>query len=78
LLRFALLKDEPYLQMEANVQATQQWRNFERARRWTCGAGGSDLLPDLMTGLAGIGMHFLRLAYPDRVPSPLLLDSPNW
>ncbi|WP_017720751.1 type 2 lanthipeptide synthetase LanM family protein [Kamptonema formosum] len=78
LLRFALLKDEPYLQMEANVQATQQWRNFERARRWTCGAGGSDLLPDLMTGLAGIGMHFLRLAYPERVPSPLLLDSPNW
>lgn len=77
LLRFAKLVDEPYLQMEANVQATEQWRSFERARRWTCGAGGSDVLPDLMTGLAGIGMHFLRLAYPERVPSPLLLDPPQ-
>lgn len=75
LLRFALLKNEPYLQMEANVQATAQWRNFERAHRWTCGAGGSDILPDLMTGLSGIGMHFLRLAYPQRIPSPLLLDT---
>lgn len=76
LLRFAQLVNEPYLQMEANVQATAQWRNFERARRWTCGAGGSDVLPDLMNGLAGIGMHFLRLAYPERVPSQLLLDPP--
>ncbi|AFZ23930.1 type 2 lantibiotic biosynthesis protein LanM [Cylindrospermum stagnale PCC 7417] len=76
LLRCALLQDEPYLQMEANVQATAQWRNFERAHRWTCGAGGSDVLPDLMTGLAGIGMHFLRLAYPQLIPSPLLLDTP--
>ena len=76
LLRFAKLVNEPYMQMEANVQATTQWRNFEKARRWTCGAGGSDVLPDLMTGLAGIGMHFLRLAYPERVPSPLLLEPP--
>jgi lantibiotic modifying enzyme len=76
LLRFAQVVNEPYLQMEANVQATAQWRNFERARRWTCGAGGSDVLPDLMNGLAGIGMHFLRLAYPERVPSQLLLDPP--
>ena len=76
LLRFAKLVNEPYMQMEANVQATTQWRKFEKARRWTCGAGGSDVLPDLMTGLAGIGMHFLRLAYPERVPSPLLLEPP--
>lgn len=32
LLRFAKLLDEPYLQMEANVQAQAQWRNFERSR----------------------------------------------
>jgi type 2 lantibiotic biosynthesis protein LanM len=77
LLRFAKLADEPYLQMEANVQAQAQWRNFERSSRWTCGAGGNDIFPDLMLGLAGIGMHFLRLAYPERVPSPLLLDPPS-
>ena len=75
-LRFAKLRDEPYLQMEANGQAQAQWRNFEKARRWICGSGGTDVYPGLMLGLAGIGMHFLRLAYPDRIPSPLLLDPP--
>lgn len=74
LLRFAKLRDEPYLQMEANVQAQEQWRNFEKARRWICGTGSNDILPGLMLGLAGVGMHFLRLAYPEQVPSPLLLD----
>nr|ARD09203.1 DivM [Prochloron didemni] len=75
-LRFAQLRDTPYLQMEANVQAQAQWRNFEKARRWMCGSTGNDVFPDLMLGLAGIGMHFLRLAYRERVPSPLLLDPP--
>ncbi|WP_414583112.1 type 2 lanthipeptide synthetase LanM family protein [Scytonema sp. PCC 10023] len=76
LLRFAKLRDEPYLQMEVNVQAQEQWRNFEKAGRWICGTGSNDVLPGLMLGLAGIGMHFLRLAYPEQVPSPLLLDPP--
>jgi len=76
LLRFAQLRDVPYLQMEANVQAQAQWRGFESARAWHCGATTKDTFPDLMLGIAGIGMHFLRLAYPDRVPSPLLLDPP--
>ena len=75
-LRFAQLRDKPYLQMEANVQAQAQWRNFEKARRWMCGSTGNDVLNDLMLGVAGIGMHFLRLAYRERVPSPLLLDPP--
>lgn len=74
LLRFSKLADQPYLQMEANVQAIAQWQAFEQTHRWTCGAGGSDVLPGLMIGLAGIGMHFLRLAYPEKIPSPLLLD----
>ncbi|MBD2383910.1 type 2 lanthipeptide synthetase LanM family protein [Cylindrospermum sp. FACHB-282] len=76
LLRFSLLRNEPSFQMEANVQAQAQWHNFEKARCWICGTGGNDISPDLMLGLAGIGMHFLRLAYPQRVPSPLLLDPP--
>jgi hypothetical protein len=33
------------------------------------------LFPGLMLGLAGYGLHFLRLSYPDLVPSPLMLDS---
>jgi type 2 lantibiotic biosynthesis protein LanM len=32
--------------------------------------------PGLMTGLAGIGYQLLRLAYPEQVPSVLLLDAP--
>ncbi|MFH7029217.1 MAG: type 2 lanthipeptide synthetase LanM family protein [Heteroscytonema crispum UTEX LB 1556] len=76
-LRFSKLKEQPYLQMEANVLAQAQWRTFEKARRWICGSGGNDVFYDLMLGIAGIGMHFLRLAYPERVPSPLLLDPPS-
>ncbi|NEO94560.1 MAG: hypothetical protein F6K56_31995, partial [Moorea sp. SIO3G5] len=53
-----------------------QWRRFEKARTWLCGSTTKDLFPDLMLGIAGIGMHFLRLAYPERVPSPLMLDPP--
>lgn len=75
-LRFAQLRDASYLQMEANVQAQAQWRRFEKARSWICGSTTNDIFPDLMLGIAGIGMHFLRLAYPERVPSPLLLDPP--
>lgn len=77
LLRFSQLAEQPYLQMEANIQATAQWRRYEKARHWTCSASGNDVFPGLMTGLAGIGMHFLRLAYPDKIPSPLLLDPPS-
>jgi lantibiotic modifying enzyme len=29
-----------------------------------------------MTGLAGIGLQFLRLAEPERVPSVLVLEPP--
>jgi type 2 lantibiotic biosynthesis protein LanM len=75
-LRFSQLRELPYLRMEANVQAQAQWRRFEKARTWMCGSTGNDLFADLMLGIAGIGMHFLRLAYPERVPSPLLLDPP--
>jgi type 2 lantibiotic biosynthesis protein LanM len=75
LLRFALLKGEPAFQMEANVQAQAQWRHFEQARNWIFGGVGAPVFPGLMIGLAGPGLHFLRLAYPERIPSPLLLDA---
>lgn len=35
-----------------------------------------ELVPGLLTGLAGVGMGFLRIARPDRVPSVLTLDGP--
>ncbi|HET8843700.1 MAG TPA: lanthionine synthetase LanC family protein, partial [Ktedonobacteraceae bacterium] len=76
-LRFARLKDEPAFQVEANVQAQALWRSFEVARAWTFGGVGVEVFPGLMLGLAGLGMHFLRLAYPERVSSPLLLDCPQ-
>jgi type 2 lantibiotic biosynthesis protein LanM len=33
--------------------------------------------PGLMTGIAGIGYQLLRFAYPDRVPSVLMLEGPK-
>ena len=72
-LRFAELVDEPAFRMEANVQAQAQWRNLEDARP----GPESGFFPGLMLGLAGFGMHFLRLARPESTPSVLLLDPPS-
>ncbi|MFY9824710.1 MAG: type 2 lanthipeptide synthetase LanM family protein, partial [Thermoanaerobaculia bacterium] len=41
-----------------------------------CGASVRTEVPGLMTGLAGIGYGLLRAAWPDRVPSVLLLATP--
>jgi type 2 lantibiotic biosynthesis protein LanM len=41
------------------------------ARGWQCSHPGHVEVPGLMTGLAGIGYGFLRLACPERVPSVL-------
>lgn len=41
-----------------------------------CGTPGTVATPGLMTGLSGIGYGLLRLAFPDRVPSVLLLEPP--
>ena len=42
-----------------------------------CGASARTEIPGLMTGLAGIGYGLLRAAWPDRVPSVLLLETPG-
>ncbi|HZE34273.1 MAG TPA: type 2 lanthipeptide synthetase LanM family protein [Actinoallomurus sp.] len=70
-LRFAVLRDEPAFRLEANVQVQEQWRHLDDAEN---AAGEGGFFPGLMLGLSGFGMHFLRLARPDRVPSVLLLD----
>ncbi len=75
-LRFAALKGEVAFQLEANVQAQGQWRRLAVTPGWPDAEGANRTLPGLMIGLAGIGLHFLRLAQPVRVPSPLLLDPP--
>jgi lantibiotic modifying enzyme len=75
-LRFATLKREPAFQLEANVQAQAQWRRLAVTPGWPEADGTHRTLPGLMIGIAGIGMHFLRLAHPDRIPSPLMLDPP--
>jgi type 2 lantibiotic biosynthesis protein LanM len=45
-----------------------------RAGGWQCATPGGAESPGLMTGLAGIGYAFLRLAEPERVPSVLSLS----
>jgi type 2 lantibiotic biosynthesis protein LanM len=43
-------------------------------RAWHCGTPGGVVTPGLVNGLAGIGYGLLRLAFPTRVPSLLLLE----
>jgi class II lanthipeptide synthase len=47
------------------------------AGAWRCGHPKGVESIGLMTGLAGIGFGLLRLAFPDRVPSILLPESPS-
>jgi type 2 lantibiotic biosynthesis protein LanM len=77
LLRFARVKDEPAFQLEANMQAQASWRRLASSPDWPGTDGDHQAMPGLMVGITGVGMHFLRLAHPDRVPSPLLLDPPQ-
>jgi type 2 lantibiotic biosynthesis protein LanM len=77
LLRFARERDEPAFQVEANMHAQAHWRRVARTPEWPRAEEGHQPLAGLMVGIAGVGMHFLRLAHPDRVPSPLLLDPPQ-
>jgi len=75
LLRFSELRDETAFRLEANVQVQSQWRNFDDIQSGVAEESGN-FFPGLMLGISGFGMHYLRLAYPDRVPSVLLLDPP--
>lgn len=44
---------------------------------WLCGNPAGIESPGLMTGLAGIGLQWLRLAEPTRVPAVLILEPPT-
>jgi type 2 lantibiotic biosynthesis protein LanM len=71
-VRFAALTDQPAFRLEANVQARSLWRDLDEAGPGERAAA----FPGLMLGMAGFGMHLLRLARPDGIPSVLLLDPP--
>jgi lantibiotic modifying enzyme len=77
LLRFAQVRDEPAFQLEANMHAQAAWRRLATTPEWPREEDGHQPLSGLMLGIAGVGLHFLRLAHPERVPSPLLLDPPQ-
>jgi type 2 lantibiotic biosynthesis protein LanM len=77
LLRFARTRDEPAFQLEANMHAQASWRRLASTPEWPREESGHQPLTGLMVGISGMGMHFLRLAHPERIPSPLLLDPPQ-
>jgi len=77
LLRFATVLGEPGFQLEANSHAQAHFRRLATMPDWPRMEGGREALSGLMAGTAGTGMHFLRLAHPERIPSPLLLDPPQ-
>ena len=67
---------DPELTAEADRLATRILVQIEQeGPRW--GASTETEVPGLMTGLAGTGYGLLRAAYPDRVPSVLLLETPE-
>jgi type 2 lantibiotic biosynthesis protein LanM len=71
-LRFAAVMDQPAYRLEANVQARSLWCDLDEALPGEQTA----VFPGLMLGMAGFGMHLLRLARPGYIPSVLLLDPP--
>jgi type 2 lantibiotic biosynthesis protein LanM len=61
---------------ERAARAAQALAVFEQ-RGPICGTPGGIPTPGLMVGLAGIGHGLLRLGFPERVPSVLLLQPPE-
>ncbi len=72
LITASLGLDRPELLTTAEQLAQEAFDRFEKRRLpWPCGLPDAGELPDLMLGLAGIGLFYLRLADP-AIPSPLL------
>ncbi|WP_405942648.1 type 2 lanthipeptide synthetase LanM family protein [Streptomyces sp. NBC_00207] len=75
LLSAADVLGEPSLRARAAVVAARVLDEIER-EGWICGIPRAVESPGLMTGVAGIGYGFLRLANPALVPPVLLLAAP--
>ncbi len=69
------LGDGPRWRAEANRAGGRVLESIA-THGWRSGLPRGVEVPGLMTGLAGIGYGFLRLARPAQVPSVLLLDPP--
>jgi lantibiotic modifying enzyme len=76
LLAVAVRAGHPELAAEWAAWATRALATFETSGP-VCGTPGGIATPGLMVGLAGIGHGLLRLGFPDRVPSVLLLEPPK-
>jgi lantibiotic modifying enzyme len=72
LLRLAALEGQPAYRLEAGVQARSSCGDLDHAGP----PGQPERIPGLMLGMAGRGMHLLRLARPESIPLVLLLDPP--
>lgn len=68
--------DNPELEKITEKIAYQILNNLQ-TNHPLCGVPLGLETPGLMTGLAGIGYGLLRLAYPDKIPSILLLEPPK-
>src|SRR5262249_6602803 len=69
---------EPRWRAEAERLTALSWESIAQ-HGWRCGTPTGVESPGLMTGLAGIGHGFLRLAEPARVPAVLVLaPPPRW
>lgn len=51
--------------------------NFMDQNGYLCSVPSKLETPSLMIGLAGIGYELLRLAFPDQIPSVLILEPPK-
>ncbi|NET01233.1 MAG: type 2 lantipeptide synthetase LanM [Sphaerospermopsis sp. SIO1G1] len=68
--------DDPELEKTTEKIADQILNNLQ-TNDPLCGVPLGLETPGLMTGLAGIGYGLLRLAYPEKIPSILLLEPPK-
>lgn len=76
LLQAGEVLNEPQWSSKANQLASAILASIDQ-HGWLCGNPLGVESPGLMTGLAGIGYGFLRLADPERVPSVLVLEPPK-
>lgn len=68
--------DHPEITQETEKMATKILADIQQ-NNYRCGVPLGIETPSLMTGLAGIGYGLLRLAYPQLIPSILLLEPPK-
>lgn len=67
---------EPWLKDALRQYPAEILASF-REHGWRCGVPLGVDTPGLMVGTAGIGYELLRVAYPERIPSVLLLAPPR-